>query len=296
MAAMLHGCAAPSAPTQLRAASATSVFTATTLPPTATQTPRFTATRLAEEVIEQHPSPNQQYVAELIDIRRPLHPTRPAVQVVTGGGELVARVPFKGEIPDSYPRPWMLIIGWSPDSSRLYFCDEWSPDGGNFAFWWTGYHLRSIDVSTGTIETVIDGDGFVSLGFSPDGTRLAYTREHDEPKMIHIRELRTGQEERVPVIEPSTPYELVGDLHWAHGAQLLAYQTQDQDSHVQTVVLDLATMQQRVVRQYMPFDAWLLGWLGNDQLEYEQEGGVARLALASGSITVHGTATPSPGP
>jgi Tol biopolymer transport system component len=127
-----------------------------------------------------------------------------------------------------------------------------------------------MNIQTGNIEQVIPGErkGFVAFAFSPDETQLAYTREQDKPSKLFFRNLSTGTEKTVNVIFPEKNYTRVGDIHWSPSAKEIAFQTETSDYMAQTIYLDLSTMKQKVIREYMVDTAYFQGWSEDGNLEF----------------------------
>ena len=77
-------------------------------------------------------------------------------------------------------------LAWSRDGKSLTICDRLTPDGPAAMF--------TADVETHAVKTLIEGKGYVSNPiYSPDGTKLAYTRgpgfiSHD----LFVMDLKTG--------------------------------------------------------------------------------------------------------
>ncbi len=77
-------------------------------------------------------------------------------------------------------------LAWSGDGRSLVICDRLAADGQPAMF--------TVDVETHAVKTLIEGKGYISNPiYSPDGTRLAYTRgpgfiSHD----LFVMDVRTG--------------------------------------------------------------------------------------------------------
>jgi Tol biopolymer transport system component len=152
----------------------------------------------------------------------------------------------------------------------LYFHYVWSPDGGDWSFWWSGYDLQMLEVKTGKIRRVLPGSGFMSFEISPQGTQIAYTREQDKPSIIYIRDLATGVLRKATVLPALKNYARVGDIHWSPSGQRVAFQTETDDGIVRTIYLNAATMEQSVIKEYQLFTLLFDGWADNGKLQFAE--------------------------
>jgi hypothetical protein len=268
-----------------------------TINPSLLTTPLPTETPTPKPPDQVLNSPNGEFVAEFDNAYS--HPaTAPQViQILDKNGSLLWEIPYQHEIFQSDPHPSLKIYGWSEDSNYLYFYYDFSPDGGDFAFWWDGFDLQRINVENGEIEQVIPGDreGNVAFAFSPDGTQLAYTRQQDNPSIIYIRNLSTGKEKTTQVITSSKNYTRVGDFHWSPSGNEIAFQTESEDYIAQTIVLNPSTMKQKVVREYMVSTSDFQGWSEDGNFEFfdvEPDVNIVHVNPKSGETIVFGTPTP----
>lgn len=237
--------------------------------PSKTSTPRIPATPTSKPPDQILTSPNEEFIAEFENAYS--HPafTPQIIKIFDRNGSLLLEIPYQHEVTEVDPHPVLTIYGWSKDSNYLYFCYQFGPDGGGFAFWWDGFDLQRINVRSGNIEQVIPGKrkGFVAFAFSPDETQIAYTRAQDHPSIIFIHNLSTGAEKKAKVI-PSKDYVRVGNIYWSSSGDEIAFQTEADDYAVQTIYLDLSTMKQKVVREYMVDECYFQGWSEDGNLEF----------------------------
>jgi len=286
--------------------------TTTSLPifPTSTVTMRPTETNTPVSIPTETPttkppdqilnSPNGEFVAEFDNAYS--HPAYEpqVIQIIEKSGLLLWDIPYQHEIAMSDPHPGLSIYGWSKDSVYLYFYYHFSPDGGDRAFWWSGFDLQRINVQTGEIEQVIPGDkeSFVAFAFSPDETQIAYTRQQDDPSIFYIRNLATGVEKTANVIATSHNYIRVGGIHWSPSGNKIAFQTESDDYVAQTIYLDPSNMKQKIVREYMVASSYFDGWSDEDNLGFlDIKGGwayIVHLNLKNGELVEIGTPTPQP--
>jgi len=263
--------------------------------PTDTETPSPTAK--APDLILN--SPNGEHIAEFDNAYRHPYTDPQVIEIFDKNGSLLWKIPYQHETAMSDPHPSLRIYGWSKDSTYLYFYYDFSPDGGDFAFWWDGFDVQRINVQNGEIEEVIPGDRemFAGFSFSPDETQIAYTRQQDQPSIIYIRNLSTGNEKTAEVIFPSKNYVRVGDIHWFPSGKEIAFQTETEDYMAQTIILNLSTMAQKVVREYMVSTSCFEGWSKNGNLVFFDIGNgvnIVQVNPKNNETIVIGTPTPSP--
>ncbi len=194
------------------------------------------------------------------------------------------------------PAPYMKLVGWSKDGNSFYFCYQFTPDGGDYAFLWDGYDLQRLDIATGDVEQVIEDNGLFSFAFSPDGLFLAYARNGDEPEAIILRDLLSGRETRH--ILPATDRVIirVGDIHWSPSGSGLVFQTEEEEWMVQTFFLDIQAMHLRLIRRYELYELFLEGWENDRQVRYNEypQNMILLLDPLTGQENILGTPTPLP--
>lgn len=222
------------------------------------------------------------------------------IQIFDKNSSLLWEIPYQHETAMVGPHPGLAIYGWSKDSAYLYFYYYSSPDGGDRAFWWDGFDLQRINVQTGEIEQVISGDkkSFVAFAFSPDETQIAYTRQQDNPSIFYIQNLVTGVEKSTNVITSQHNYIRVGGIAWSPSGDKIAFQTESDDFVAQTIFLDLSTMKQKIVREYMVSTLYFDGWSDDNNLRYLDirgaKGYILNLNIINGEVVEIGTPTPQP--
>ena len=291
-------------PSSTKIRTSTPTSTPTRLRPTKTNTPesivlQTLSANYADQFFE---SPNKEFIAVLVNARG-RHPALDpqAVEILDKNGLLLWKIKYQHETVYGDPHPWLGIYGWSKDSAYLYFYYSHSPDGGDRAFWWDGFDLQKINILTGSIRQIIPGErkGFVSFSFSTDGTQIAYTRAQDNPSIIFIRDLLTGSEKQTDVIFPEKGYIRVGDLHWSPSSKEIAFQTEAENYIAQTVLLDLSTMQQKIIREYKVNTSYFQGWTSNGYLAFIEYPGndnyyIVYVNPQNSDITIIGTPTFQP--
>ena len=272
-----------------------------TLKPTETDVPTATASptsRPPDFILE---SPNGEFVAEFDNANRHPATEKQVIEIFDKDGSLLWEIPYQHVTALVDPHPSLHIYGWSKDSTYLYFHYIFSPDGGDFAFWWDGFDLQRINVQTGEIEKVIPGDGSVAFAFSPDESQIAYTRRQDNPSIIYVRELSTGFEKAAYVIFGAKNYVRVGDIRWSPTGTEIAFQTETDDYMVQTIFLNPVTMKQKVIREYEMFTLLFDGWTEDGKLQFSEISAngmridnVFQVDVANSATLVIGTPTPQP--
>jgi hypothetical protein len=263
------------------------------------ETPSLTPTPRAFNSLT---SPNGEFIASAYDESQ-LPSGIPTIEIRDKDGKLVWRIPFQGEMPTSDPHDILDIFQWAKDSSQLYFYYVFYPDGGDRAFWWTGSDLQKIDLTTGEIQPVLPGKDFMSFAISPDGTQIAYTRQQDKPSIFYVRDLVTGSEKTAYVLFGSRNYARVGAILWSPSGKEIAFQTETDENVVQTIVLNLSTMKQKVILKYNLVDSWIFvdAWASDEKLQFSQLPSSIAQPVTVFQIDVEtletlelGTATPTP--
>jgi dipeptidyl aminopeptidase/acylaminoacyl peptidase len=272
-----------------------------TIDPSLLKTPFPTETSTPKPPDQILNSPNGEFAAEFDNAYS--HPAYEpqVIQILDKNGSLLWEIPYQHEVSQSDPHPSLTIYGWSEDSKYLYFYYDFSPDGGDYAFWWDGFDLQRINAENGEIEQVIPGDRekFVAFSFSPDAKKIAYTREQDNPSIFYIRNLVTETEKDTKVIgSPSMNYIRVGSIEWSPSGDKIAFQTESDDYKAQTIYLDPSTMKQKIVREYMVDTSYFDGWSDDENLSFlDIDGGTAdivHLNIKNGEVVKIGTPTPRP--
>lgn len=243
-------------------------------------------------------SPNRKFTANYYSSsNNPLG----VIEIQDEAGEVLRKIPYQGELPAGDPSPSLNIFQWSNDSTYLYYYYSWGADGMEVAFWWTGYNLQKINIETGKVQKIFPNKEFMSFAISPDETQIAYFRCQDQPNIIYIRDLKTGQERSAKVTSISKNYVIVGDIYWPPSGEGLVFQAQDDKFIVQTIYLNLSTMKQEVIKEYPMLDvpqADLQGWVDDSKLEYKEVGDtglqIIHLEIETMKTTVIGTPTPNP--
>lgn len=286
--------------------------TAVSLPISPTSTATFILTGTSTPEIDPIPtstpkipdqtlnSPNGEFIAKFDNAYS--HPAfePQIIEILNKNGSLLWNIPYQHETEMVDPHPGMSIYKWSKDSTYLYFYYYFSPDGGDRAFWWDGFDLQRINVQDGKIEQVIPGDkeSFVAFAFSHDETQFAYTRAQDNPSIIFIRNLITGAEKTANVIFSTKNYSRVGNIVWSPSDGEIAFQTETDDYIAQTIYLNLSTMKQKVVREYLVATSYFDGFSDDGNLVFlditNGNGYKVHVNPKNGEITIIGTPTSQP--
>jgi WD40 repeat protein len=286
------------APTATSTLSPTPYPTETRTPePIPTNTPKASETpspapHFAAKIL---PSPSGEYVAKLYlggD-----HPSgKDTIEISDKNGTLLWQIPYQGEMGTSDPRKYLGIFSWSNNSAALYFRYQWSPDGGDYAFWWDGLDLEKFDIATGNIQQILPAGGFKAFTISPDGKQLAYTRSQDDPFIIYVRNLSTGEEKTAYAKPTADEYTRVGNIHWSPSGKSLVFQTESKSYRVQTIYLDIATMQKKLIAENELYTIMFDGWNDDSSLKFLDLSSRNVLVFDLNTNEYHsiGTATPQP--
>ena len=229
-----------------------------------TLTPTVTPTR--NPCFDGIKSPNEKYIARIKYDNRNIFIE--GIEICDISGTIIWTIPSELEKPTGDPHPNIDIYGWSKDSLLLYFRYYYLPDGGDFAFFWDGFDLQSINIVTGNIQKLLPIKGFISFSFSPDGTKITYLPEKESPHYIHIREVSTGIEKKIMIDPTIKEIDLLGNIFWYSDGEKLAFQAQTADYWIFTFYLNLDTMQLIKVNDYHIYSLMLEGWTNDGRLKF----------------------------
>lgn len=272
-----------------------------TLMPSATVT--ITASKTPQPTEESYAmsskaSPNGEYTASAIFYYGTEQQT---IEIQDKQGNLLWQIPYQGELPHGDPRTTIGIYGWSDDSSQLYFCYYWSPDGGDIFIRNSCNSLQTIDVKTGELQDVIPG-GYTAFAISPNGSQIAYL-ECNESCIIHVRNLKSGSEKTASAVSVPQDYVAIGDISWSPSGNGLIFETQSSDYiMMQTIYVNIATMKVKVIKKYavlLSQDKWASndGWVDDNTVRFLETGDseleVIYLDVRSNESVVIGTPTPN---
>ncbi len=250
-------------------------------------------------IMSKLPSPNGDYIAYSYFYYGTEQQT---IEIQDKEGKLILQIPFQGELPHYDPRPTISPYLWSSDSSQLFFCYSWSPDGGDVFIRYSCRDLQTIDIRTGEIQRVVP-EGYTAFKISPNGSHIAYLQCNDEACTIHVRNLSTGSEMTASAIANVKDYIAEGGISWSPSGDGLVFHTQNADSMLQTIYLDVATMKLKLIMEYSvplsrPEWAAFDGWVDNNTLIFVESGNmgeqVVYLNIRNNESIVIGTPTPRP--
>lgn len=266
---------------------------------TATRT--MTASKTPQPTVESYAmdskvSPNGEYTAYANFYNGTEQQT---IEIKDKQGKLLWQVPYQGELPHGDPRTMIGIYRWSNDSSRLYFCYYWSPDGGELFVKKSCQVLQTINISTGEIQPVFPEE-YTAFDISLDETQSAYISCHSEPCIIHIRNNLTGTKKTAYNIFGSRNDFAIGSMEWLPNANGLAFVIQDINHMVRTIYLNPITMKQKIVKENPIYGyykwAYFQGWAADETLEFIEESGngtqVIHIDIQDNESIVIGTPTP----
>ena len=112
----------------------------------------------------------------------------------------------------------LIPFAWSPDLSTVYVAQRYWGIGGYILFDILPQPM-TLDVATGAMQS-LDATDCSLVALSPDGNTLAYLVEADDHQDLILRDLRTGNEQRIA----GTPGHFqAGDLLFSPDSRTLAY-------------------------------------------------------------------------
>ena len=250
-------------------------------------------------IMSESTSPNGEYIAYSYFYYGSEQQT---IEIHDKTGNTIWQIPFQGELPNYDPRPTIGTHLWSNDSSQLYFCYYWSPDGGDVFIRYSCRDLQTIDIKTGQIQTVVS-EGYTAFEISPNGSHIAYLQCNDETCAIHVRNLSTGSEKTASAIANLKDYIAEGGISWSPDGKGLVFHTQDKDAMMKTIYLDVATMKLKLIKEYSvplsrPEWAAFDGWVDDNTLIFVESGNMGEqviyLNIRNNESIVIGTPTPRP--
>ena len=260
--------------------------------PTSTPDPNITPSPTPDPAFQIVFSPDGKYVAKLYSELSPVPLEK--IEIQDMAGKVIWEIPYQGEIPTGDPRPYLQIYQWSKDSQYLYFYYAFGYDGAHTL--WNGLDLQVMNVETGYIQQVTFGERLTAFRFSPNERYLAYTRADDNPRILFIRDMRTGTERSVIAHPVSENYIQAGWIVWSPDGKEIVYHTYENE-WIQVFHVNVETLQVKMVFEYWVESYWFNGWsVDGESLEfisYPSEEVVA-INIDSGEQITIGTATPTP--
>lgn len=138
----------------------------------------------------------------------------------------------------------------------------------------------------------------MAFAFSPDESRIAYVRRQDQPRRLIIRNLSNGTEKSIGIdlpVEDEETYTQAGWIDWSPDGNELIYHTEVQEM-IQAVHVDIPTMKQKVLFEFLDGKYWFDGWTLNGGLRFIQypKYEVVEINVQTGEMTSVGTVTPTP--
>lgn len=264
-----------------------------TITPTKTLMPSPTQDESWQTVL----SPDGKLVAKAYEYRGHWHSFIPQViEVQDLEGEVIWAVPFQGELPRSDPHSTMEIVGWSPDSTVLYFYYSWAYDGGYTLF--DGHDLQMLEIDTGELRELLT-DGIISFSFTPDMSSFAYTNRG----RIGIYDIATGDSRSVVI--RSDKIAQSGHIHWSPSGEGLVFTILvDEGGTAREIYMDVESMGQKVLFDDIWIESYYFDdWTQIDGLRYiksDFENGkfgpdeVVVVDIHTTELLIQGTPTPRP--
>jgi Tol biopolymer transport system component len=143
--------------------------------------------------------------------------------------------------------------------------------------------------------------GYNDFSISPDDSQIAYIGCEDESCIFHVQNISTGFEKTNSISIKSNNYFGIGNIKWAPDGKRLVFATQGKNYLIQTIYLNLSTMQPKVIKEYIPFDSpgWAVfqGWVDNRTLEFAESSDngirIIHIDVESKKVFLVGTPTPN---
>ncbi|MCB8945356.1 MAG: hypothetical protein H6658_16535 [Ardenticatenaceae bacterium] len=103
------------------------------------------------------------------------------------------------------------VVRWSADGRYLYYTNTGSTDGCGLFF--TGTDLHRLDVSDGTVQTILEDGLTGNFSLSPDETAVAYLRFNGQGIVAVVQNVASGQADSVVAAE--TADGQAGNILWS---------------------------------------------------------------------------------
>jgi hypothetical protein len=275
---------------------ATSSPTATSTPtvaPSPTQT--TTATETPAPTSDPYPvvilSPDGKLSAKMHINRNNLY-DKPVIEVWGQNESILWKIPYQWDWdPLIFPQTALDIYGWSPDSSKLYFYYSLSYDTGAPTFGFVR-GLQSLNISTGETQYILPSPPKcpTAFAFSSDMSRIAYVAVDQ----VGIIDLVAGTNKSVKILTDG--FNDAGWIYFSPSEDKLLYHTIIYGEHTYAIILDVPTMQQKIIwDEYYLFAYTFDGWVSEDTLRYiDLNNDVIFVNLKPLSHIAIGTPTPTP--
>lgn len=254
--------------------------------PTATIHPTLTPFPTFAPYIYSIESPDGNLTAR-IQINLNNNYEKPFLEVRDKSGKPLWRIDYQYSWnPDAVPMDNMTIVGWSNDSSKVYFYYSFGYDG-----WYTlfnGSNLQSLDAYTGEVKDIIYG-GCIAFEFTPEMDKIAYTANG----RVGVLDLMTGVDQSAKILPHE--YEQVGWVHISPSGEKVIFHTLFEYDGT-AIFLDTTTMKQKIIMDKYFIEIMLFdGWTIDENPRYEELGkDVFVIDLETLSRTVISTPTPKP--
>jgi WD40 repeat protein len=209
-------------------------------------------------------SPDGNYLAVKIN-NTSTAPLVSTIDIYKVGGELLWSIP----IDEMYlydPSPFGKIDRWSQNSRFLYFYESFGYDGAPTL--WDGYNPSLIDVRNGRVARFVRSDDLIAYAVSPNDKLLAYIRAEDEPRVLVVRDLVTGNERRATIEIETEEYSQAGWISWSPDSSVLVFHTLGDAYVAEAIHVDLETMHLTAFAHFWPEGYHLEGWLDAETIRY----------------------------
>ncbi len=271
--------------------------------PSSTPTPEMTPVppepeeRTYKEIVQQSvTSPDGKLAANLYEIMWHSLFVQ-TIEILDMEGEVVATISYQEQMPAGAPQKSMRIIGWSPDSSTVFFFYPWGYDGGG-VYIFNGARLQALKVKDHIFEEIAPGNR-ISFSISPDGTKIAYTSDD----RVGIYDIASAVNKSVQIKIDRISH--AGNIFWSPENTGFVYTVMKDDyaENTRELYLDEKTMEQVVLMDDVFIEGYrFVDWdkVGNPRYRvYNPDmdsGEIVAIDKRSAKSQVIGTPTPTPLP
>jgi hypothetical protein len=261
--------------------------------PTPAQLVTVTPSTYTEVITQSVVSPDNQLIASVNEIWWH-YLFAQTIVIRDERGEEIEVIPYKGTMPRGDPHPSMRIIGWSPDSSAIFFYYSWGYDGGVPTLF-DGSNLQAFNIQNHSYEDIAPG-GCIAYSVSSDGKKIAYT----SGDRIGFYDISSRSSKSVLI--KAEHFAQSGNIHWSRGddAVVFTVMLDNTTENAREIYLDEKTMSQTVLLDNIFEESYgLKDWDQDNNpiyLKYDDNNKAEIVVIdkQSAILKVIGTPTPTP--